>query len=137
MQSPVSKHKEGKVWPRSVSHSIEGYCCLRPMLTVLNPIVNVTSQALALKHSTMLTKYQTGRVHSFPSRSRNLIVSAPPSPTDSDDERVVTESLRVGIIIHHPDGGSPIRVNTIPSFLEINRRVGAFFPFKFCLLRVS
>lgn len=92
-------------------------------LLVLHPLANTLSQTLALKHSTMLTKHQSSHIHSFSSRA-TLDVSAPPSPTGSDGDRAVAESFRIGIVIH---AESAIRVNTIPNFLEVNRRVSSIY----------
>ncbi|KAG6862207.1 hypothetical protein C0995_002137 [Termitomyces sp. Mi166 len=49
-------------------------------------------------------------------------VSVPPSPTEGDDDFGGSSSLRVGIVVHRAEAGFATRVNTIPKFLEINRR---------------
>ncbi|KAG6865847.1 hypothetical protein C0991_011179 [Blastosporella zonata] len=46
----------------------------------------------------------------------------PPSPTEGDEDSEGSNSFRVGVIIHRASAGFAIRVNTIPNFLEINRR---------------
>ncbi|KAG6844344.1 hypothetical protein H0H87_007620 [Tephrocybe sp. NHM501043] len=54
--------------------------------------------------------------------SREPSVSMPPSPTEGDENSEGSNSFRVGVIIHRASAGFAIRVNTIPNFLEINRR---------------
>ncbi|KAG5342911.1 hypothetical protein C0989_005859 [Termitomyces sp. Mn162] len=54
--------------------------------------------------------------------SRDPSVSVPPSPTQEYDDFGNSNSLRVGIAIHRAEAGFAMRVNTIPKFLEINRR---------------
>ncbi|KAF9461333.1 UDP-3-O-glucosamine N-acyltransferase [Collybia nuda] len=87
---------------------------------VLNSNDNAPLQALALKHSTMLTRIKSDNDQSFTKGSQDI--SIPPSPTDYED-RAIAESFRIGIVIHRPDTESAIRVNTISSFLEVNRRM--------------
>jgi translation initiation factor eIF-2B subunit gamma len=55
--------------------------------------------------------------------SKDPSVSVPPSPTDGDEDYGGSSSFRVGVVIHRASTGFAIRVNTIPNFLEINRRV--------------
>ena len=96
---------------------------------VLTPIVNTSSQTPALKHSTMLSKQSRNvdRTHSFVGRfTGDNIISVPTSPIDGDDDLSVSNSFRIGVIIHRADAGFATRVNTIPSFLEINRRVSPY-----------
>lgn len=89
---------------------------------VLTPFVNTASQDLALKHSTMIQENS----YDDPSHShhtRDPSISVPPSPTEAYEDRGSLSSFRVGVIIHRADVGFTTRVNTIPNFLEINRRV--------------
>ncbi|KAF5385870.1 hypothetical protein D9615_002456 [Tricholomella constricta] len=89
----------------------------------LNPITNTTSQRLALKHSTM-SKETSASNDSFGTLlSKDPSISVPPSPTDGDDDHGTSNSFRVGVIIHRASAGFAVRVNTIPNFLEINRRL--------------
>ena len=95
---------------------------------VLTPIVNTSSQTPALKHSTTLSKRSrdVDRAHSFVGHSTgDNTVSVPTSPIDEDNDRSISNSFRIGIIIHRAEAEFATRVNTIPSFLEINRRVSA------------
>lgn len=59
--------------------------------------------------------------------TKDLSLSAPPSPTPGDYTLGGSKSLRVGIVVHRAEAGFATRVNTIPKFLEINRRVCLFF----------
>jgi translation initiation factor eIF-2B subunit gamma len=100
---------------------------------VLTPIVNTSSQTPALKHSTTLSKQSRHADHanSFVRHSRDNSVSVPTSPIDSDDDGSVSNSFRIGVIIHRAEAGFTTRVNTIPTFLEINRRVSTYVcPFR-------
>ncbi|KAG5643607.1 hypothetical protein DXG03_000615 [Asterophora parasitica] len=88
----------------------------------LIPITNTASQGLALKHST-LSKETSASNDSFGTLlPKDPSISMPPSPTDGDDDYGSTNSFRVGVVIHRASAGFAIRVNTIPNFLEINRR---------------
>ncbi|RDB16855.1 putative translation initiation factor eIF-2B subunit gamma [Hypsizygus marmoreus] len=90
----------------------------------LNPITNTTSQTLALKHSTMLSRHQNNVSHdSIGLHTKDPSVSGPTSPMEADGDYGDSNSFRVGVIIHRADAGFAIRVNTIPSFLEMNRRL--------------
>ncbi|GLB37163.1 putative nucleotidyl transferase [Lyophyllum shimeji] len=89
----------------------------------LIPITNNASQALALKHSTT-SKTTSAFSDSFgASLSKDPSASVPPSPTGGDEDQVVSNSFRVGVVLHRASAGFAIRVNTIPKFLEINRRL--------------
>jgi translation initiation factor eIF-2B subunit gamma len=106
---------------------------------VLTPIVNTSSQTPALKHSTMLSKpsRHASNANSFVEHStRDNTVSVPTSPIDEDDDRSVSNSFRIGVIIHRATAGFTTRVNTIPSFLEINRRVSTYLPVPISLIIV-
>jgi hypothetical protein len=88
---------------------------------VLNPMVN-TSQALALKHSTLLSKTKQQQVHHVP-KSKSSATSAPQSPVPSDPNLDTSPSLRVGLHIHRTENGIAARVNNVHTFLEMNRHV--------------
>ncbi|KAG6820990.1 hypothetical protein H0H93_008619 [Arthromyces matolae] len=90
----------------------------------LAPITKTTSQALALKHSTMTTD-NNASINPFKGSllSVELSVSGPPSPTEGEESIGGSTTFRVGIVVQRPDAGFTIRVNTLPNFLEINRRV--------------
>ncbi|KAF9446399.1 UDP-3-O-glucosamine N-acyltransferase, partial [Macrolepiota fuliginosa MF-IS2] len=68
----------------------------------------LSSQAIALQHSTLLT-FNGGK-------GDNL---SPVSDTDGD----ASASLKVGIVLHRPDAELAIRVHSLHSFLEVNRRM--------------
>jgi hypothetical protein len=136
LQSPISTHKKAKIRPRSASILIPiGHNPLHALTSciVLNPLVNTSSQAPALKHSTTLSKHNTHADYVSPfvgHSTRDNTVSVPTSPTDSDDDHDVPNSFRVGVIIHRAEAGFATRVHTIPNFLEINRRVStSYCPF--------
>ncbi|TFK44620.1 UDP-3-O-glucosamine N-acyltransferase [Crucibulum laeve] len=77
---------------------------------------NVSSQHLALEHSTLLPHSDVNQVNA------RSTLSMPPSPTEEDEMKDHSASLRVGITIRRADAGFAIRVNSIHNFLEINRR---------------
>ncbi|KAJ7209486.1 UDP-3-O-glucosamine N-acyltransferase [Mycena pura] len=86
---------------------------------VLNPLAN-TSQALALKHSTLLSRVKQQQVNHVP-KSKSSATSAPQSPLASEFNLDSPPSLRVGIHLHRPDNGVAARVNNIHTFMEMNR----------------
>jgi len=86
---------------------------------VLDPLVN-TSQALALKHSTLLSRVKQQQVNHVP-KSKSSATSAPQSPLASEFNLDSPPSLRVGIHLHRPDNGVAARVNNIHTFMEMNR----------------
>ncbi|KAJ7901729.1 UDP-3-O-glucosamine N-acyltransferase [Mycena olivaceomarginata] len=84
---------------------------------ILNSSAN-TSQTLALKHSTLLTKAkQQQAAHVLKNKSNTT--SAPQSPVPSDPNLDTSPSLRVGLHIHQ--NGIAARVNNIHTFMEMNR----------------
>ncbi|KAG6813320.1 hypothetical protein H0H92_012133 [Tricholoma furcatifolium] len=83
---------------------------------------NTTPQALALKHSTMSKETNVSDDSLRGLLSRDPSISALPSPVDEDDDFWGSNSFRVGVIVHRASAGFALRVNTIPNFLEINRR---------------
>ncbi|KAG6868924.1 hypothetical protein C0993_007698 [Termitomyces sp. T159_Od127] len=89
----------------------------------LDPVTNHTSQALALKHTTMSKDTSTfNEPFNGTISTKDTSLSAPPSPTIGDQSLGGSNSLRVGIVLHRAEAGFATRVNTIPRFLEINRR---------------
>ncbi|KAJ6586808.1 UDP-3-O-glucosamine N-acyltransferase [Mycena vulgaris] len=86
---------------------------------LLNPMTN-TSQALALKHSTLLSKSKQQQANHLP-KSKSSATSAPQSPLASDANLDISPSLRVGLLIHRPENGIAARVNNIHTFMEMNR----------------
>ncbi|KAH7927118.1 hypothetical protein BV22DRAFT_301994 [Leucogyrophana mollusca] len=106
---------------------------------VLGALANSVSHSISMKHSTLHSN-NIARVkaisithptsNSSPlQQSRELGYSIPPSPADSDDDRTVYTSLRVGVVIHRAESGFAIRANTLPSFLEANRHFLADTPY--------
>ncbi|KAJ7502721.1 UDP-3-O-glucosamine N-acyltransferase [Mycena galericulata] len=95
---------------------------------LLNPMAN-TSQALALRHSTMLAKSKQQHAHHVP-KSKSSATSAPQSPVPADPNLEISPSLRVGLLIHRPQNGIAARVNNIHVFMEMNRHAG----FRLCFL---
>ena len=91
-------------------------------LSVLAQIPDTGSQELALEHSTTLFKHPTEPSRSL-NRARDPGLSLPTSPTEGLENGSDSTGFKVGVIIHRADSGFAIRVNTIPNFLEINRRV--------------
>ncbi|KAJ7132871.1 UDP-3-O-glucosamine N-acyltransferase [Mycena crocata] len=88
---------------------------------ILNPTAN-TSQALALKHSTLLSKsQQQQQLSSHPPKSKSSATSAPQSPLALDSNPDIPPSLRVGLLVHRPENGIAARVNNIHAFMEMNR----------------
>ena len=87
---------------------------------MLNPAIDTTSQRLALRHSTLLS-----RRLELAGPIQESTMSIPPSPTDSDAEQDLKTGLKIGVVIHRAESGFALRVNTIHNFLEINRRVGS------------
>ncbi|KAF9262184.1 UDP-3-O-glucosamine N-acyltransferase [Marasmius fiardii PR-910] len=84
---------------------------------ILNPITNAATQTVALNHSSLYSSKgnHDKKGHYTPDDLE------PSSPHDSD---AISESssLRVGVVIHQgPD--QAMRVNTIQSLLEMNRRL--------------
>lgn len=84
---------------------------------VLNPVIDTTSQRLALRHSTLLS-----RRLELAGPIQESTMSIPPSPTDSDAEQDLKTGLKIGVVIHRAESGFALRVNTVHNFLEINRR---------------
>jgi len=84
---------------------------------VLNPMIDTTSQRLALRHSTLLS-----RRLELAGPIQESTMSIPPSPTDSDAEQDLKTGLKIGVVIHRAESGFALRVNTVHNFLEINRR---------------
>ncbi|KAJ7733773.1 UDP-3-O-glucosamine N-acyltransferase [Mycena maculata] len=87
---------------------------------LLNPTGNNASQALALKHSTMLSKSKQQQANHVP-KSKSSATSAPQSPVPADANLEISPSLRVGILMHRPENGIAARVNNIHTFMEVNR----------------
>ncbi|KAF7361967.1 UDP-3-O-[3-hydroxymyristoyl] glucosamine N-acyltransferase [Mycena venus] len=85
---------------------------------LLKPVAN-TSQALALKHSTLLSKSKQQIAH-VP-KSKSSATSAPQSPVPADPNLDTSPSLRVGLHMHRPANGIAARVNNIHTFMEMNR----------------
>ena len=121
-EDSVSACKEEKIRFMSVVpfeivvHTINVGC-----LSVLSQI-NTGPQELALEHSTTLSKHPTEPSPSL-NRARDPGLSLPASPTGGLEDGSGSTSFKVGVIVHRADSGFAIRVNTIPNFLEINRRV--------------
>ncbi|KAJ7497185.1 UDP-3-O-glucosamine N-acyltransferase, partial [Mycena latifolia] len=88
---------------------------------LLIPTAN-TSQALALKHSTLLSKSKQQQANHLP-KSKSSATSAPQSPLASDPNLDISPSLRVGILLHRPENGVAARINNIHTFMEMNRHV--------------
>jgi hypothetical protein len=125
--------QEGKSMPEVSFYLIPTITAFHTFMfcIVLNPIVNTSSQAPALKHSTTLSKQNKHADYVSPfigHSTRDNTVSVPTSPIDSDDDHNVPNSFRVGVIIHRAKAGFATRVHTIPNFLEINRRVSVHNP---------
>ncbi|KAJ6557193.1 UDP-3-O-glucosamine N-acyltransferase [Mycena sp. CBHHK59/15] len=78
-----------------------------------------TSQALALRHSTLQSKSKY-HVQHLP-KSKSSATSAPQSPLSSDPNPELSPSLRVGLVMHRPENGIAARVNNVHTFLEMNR----------------
>ncbi|KAJ7783032.1 UDP-3-O-glucosamine N-acyltransferase [Mycena metata] len=85
---------------------------------ILNTMAN-TSQALALKHSTLLSKSRQQIKHD--PKSKSTATSAPQSPVPADPNIDASPSLRVGLHIHRPESGVVARVNNVHTFMEMNR----------------
>ncbi|KAJ7262277.1 UDP-3-O-glucosamine N-acyltransferase [Mycena haematopus] len=87
----------------------------------LNPLAN-TSQTLALKHSTLLSKSKQQPVAHVP-KSKSSATSAPQSPVPSDPHLDTSPSLRVGLHMHQH--GIAARVNNVHTFMEMNRHISS------------
>ncbi|KAJ6499401.1 UDP-3-O-glucosamine N-acyltransferase [Mycena sanguinolenta] len=83
----------------------------------LNPSAS-TSQSLALKHSTLLSKAKQHSAAHVP-KSKSSATSAPQSPVPADPNVDTSLSLRVGLYMHRV--GLAARVNNIHTFMEMNR----------------
>jgi len=93
-------------------------------ISVLNTITNST--CTTLQHSTahLPRPWQANSDQHHTKALQTPDTSMPASPTHSwGDERLVEPSLRCGILIHNLDKGLAIRVNTIPSYFELNRHL--------------
>ena len=122
-EDPVSTCKEEKVRSMSVlPFEISVHTTNLGRLSDLSQITNTGPQELALEHSTTLFKHPTERSRSL-NRARDPGLSLPTSPTEGLEDGSGSTGFKVGVIIHRADSGFAIRVNTIPNFLEINRRV--------------
>ncbi|KAJ3932687.1 MAG: UDP-3-O-glucosamine N-acyltransferase [Lentinula lateritia] len=86
---------------------------------ILNPITNVITQNVSLRHSTLRAQakvYSKSVLH----QSDDADASSPFDPESTTD----SSSLRVGIIVLHPaTAGFATRVNNIHSLLDMNRRL--------------
>ncbi|KAF9072943.1 UDP-3-O-glucosamine N-acyltransferase [Rhodocollybia butyracea] len=85
---------------------------------ILNPITNVLTQDVSLKHSTLRTNPKVttkGVLH----QSSDADASSPFDPESTTD----SSSLRVGIVLHSTKTGYATRVNNIHSLLDMNRRM--------------
>lgn len=78
-------------------------------MLVLNSFSNTISQRLALNHSTLLqgVNYVRIREHGLPPSGEPVNIPA---------------GFKIGIVIHTRNDGAT-RVNSIPNFMETNRRV--------------
>ncbi|KAJ7647421.1 UDP-3-O-glucosamine N-acyltransferase [Roridomyces roridus] len=86
---------------------------------ILKPMSN-TSQALALKHSTVISKSAHPQVNHV-SKNKSSATSAPQSPVPADPSLEFSPSLRVGLFMHRPENGIAARINSIHTFMEMNR----------------
>ena len=80
----------------------------------LNSSNSLTSQRLSLQHSTLLPSMSTAE-----GNIDRLNSSTSPAPSEHDNYA----SLKMGVIVHHHEVESAIRVNTLHNFYEINKRV--------------
>ncbi|OSD07073.1 UDP-3-O-glucosamine N-acyltransferase [Trametes coccinea BRFM310] len=93
--------------------------------SILSPVTNNLSQALALKHSTLhLPTPQKQRLRRSAAGSEaddEHLRSVVPSPVEEDDEESVEPSLRVGLVAHRASSGFASRANNLHAYLELNR----------------
>ncbi|KAJ4488435.1 UDP-3-O-glucosamine N-acyltransferase [Lentinula aciculospora] len=85
---------------------------------ILNPVTNLVTQDVSLKHSTLRTQakvYSKNVLH----QSNDADASSPFDPESMAD----SSSLRVGIMLHPTTAGFATRVNNIYSLLDMNRRL--------------
>jgi len=82
---------------------------------------------MALKHSSLSSRKReraSARL-ALPTpvhrNTKDAVMSVPTSPTGSDDEDDTLASLRVGVHLHRAEIGFADRVNTLHSYLEMNR----------------
>ncbi|KAJ3933302.1 MAG: hypothetical protein NXY57DRAFT_892292, partial [Lentinula lateritia] len=83
---------------------------------ILNPITNVITQNVSLRHSTLRGQakvYSKNVLH----QSNNADASSPFDPESTTD----SSSLRVGIVLHPATAGFVTRVNNIYSLLDMNQ----------------
>lgn len=118
MQGSVPADETGEI--RTMYARIYSSRALCHYSPVLNPSAN-TSQALALKHSTLLSKSKQQVNHV--TKSKSTATSAPQSPVPSDPNVETSPSLRVGLHMHRPENGIAARVNNVHTFMEMNRHV--------------
>ncbi|KAF5391912.1 hypothetical protein D9757_001749 [Collybiopsis confluens] len=84
---------------------------------VLNPVTNVDTQDVALKHSTLRAPTKLiskGVLHESDDGDAS-------SPFDSEST-LNASSLRVGLMLHPANAGFTTRVNNIHALLDVNRR---------------
>ncbi|KAJ3997526.1 UDP-3-O-glucosamine N-acyltransferase [Lentinula boryana] len=85
---------------------------------ILNPITNVITQDVALKHSTLRAQKKVYS-KSVLYQSNDADALSPFDPESTTD----SSSLRVGLVLHPATAGFATRVNNIHSLLDINRRL--------------
>ncbi|KDR75446.1 hypothetical protein GALMADRAFT_227095 [Galerina marginata CBS 339.88] len=76
----------------------------------LNVLSRPTSQSLSLSHSSTLDKNRP-------------VVEHIQSPADSETNGASLASLKIGVVIHDKGADSPVRINTLHNFFDINRRI--------------
>jgi hypothetical protein len=84
-------------------------------ISVLVPMVDLSSQVAALQHSTL---------HISTGGGAQSVTYNQESPDEEETETSVAFStLRVGLVLHRGDEGVAARVNDLNAYLDANRRV--------------
>ncbi|KAI8993921.1 hypothetical protein BD414DRAFT_480816 [Trametes punicea] len=92
--------------------------------SILSPVTNNLSQALALKHSTLHLPSRKQRLRRSAAASDaddDHLRSVVPSPVEPDEDESVEPSLRVGLVVHRAASGFASRANNLHAYLELNR----------------